>query len=97
MPKRASNPAVDAAADRVIDELARRLPCCPLWDGLSHADREQWRVDAAHGFVQAMGAVARMEYQVLGPPSVPPLDTLVRSVSRAALRRRAQEVDNESV
>jgi hypothetical protein len=98
MPKRASNLALNAGADAIIDSLARLQPCCPQWEEMTEADREQWRVDAAQSFVHAMSAIDMLGYQVMGPPSVPPLNHLTRSIIQAADRRRllrhAREVKN---
>ena len=87
MPKRQVQLYVNLGADRVVDALAPLQPCCPEWDSITEDSREQWRVDAAKSFVQAMAVLTHMGYQVIGPPSVPPIAQLTRAVSLAETRR----------
>ena len=96
MPKRQVQLYVNLGADRVVDALAPLQPCCPDWESMTEDQREQWRVDAAASFVQAMGVLTHMGYQVIGPPSTPPIAQLTRAVSQAQARRRLLAKREES-
>lgn len=78
---------INSYADDLIEALAASM-FSELPDAQEHA---------ASAFLCSVGALTHVGYQIMGPPSVPPLNELVRAVARGRDRRRMNRKETPDV
>lgn len=84
--KKSDQLRVNSYADELIDSLAQAM-----FPDLS--DSHEY---AATAFLCSVGALTHCGYQIMGPPSVPPLNMLVRAVAGSRDRRRALRKEDDT-